>query len=121
MKQYTGQIDLQRAKDFEADHFDTFLQKESPGYRTLCMHNDLDVLTTAEGTPFKPAGTFDAKVVDTQMARRMSFAARWGSACGTAFDAEKFLDAHPQFDWMRGNLKSRPSQPWAVFTAGEKE
>ncbi len=121
MKQYAGQIDLDRAKAFEADHFDTFLQKESPGYRTLCMHNDLDVLTTAEGTPFKPAGTFDAKVVDTQMARRMSFAARWGSACGAAFDAEKFLDAHPQFDWMRGNLKSRPSQPWTEFTAGERE
>jgi hypothetical protein len=121
MKQYTGQIDLQHAKDFEADHFDTYLQKESPGYRTLCMHNDLESLTKAEGTPFKPAGTFDAKVVDTQMARRMSFAARWGSACGAAFDADKFLDAHPQFDWMRGNLKSRPSQPWTVFTAGERE
>jgi hypothetical protein len=121
MKQYTGQIDLQKAKEFEADHFDTFLQKERPGYRTLCMHNDIEAQATAEGTPFKPSGTYDAKVVDTEMARRMSFAARWGSACGTAFDADKFLEAHPQFDWMRGNLKSRPSQPWAVFTAGERE
>jgi len=53
------------------------------------------------------------------MAKKMSFAARWGSACGTAFDAEKFLNDHPQFDWMTGILKSRPSEPWTVFTAGE--
>src|SRR5260370_32943409 len=54
------------------------------------------------------------------MAKQMSFAGRWGSACGRAFDAEKFLSAHPQFDWMRGILKSRPAQRWAVFRAGEK-
>lgn len=121
MKQFSGKIDLQLAKEFEADHFDTFLQKENPGYRTLCMHNEIEALTPDGRAPFAPRGTFDAKVVDTEMARRMSFAARWGSACGTAFDAEKFLAAHPQYDWMRGNLKSRPSQPWTVFTAGERE
>ncbi len=121
MKQYAGQIDVPRAEAFEADHFDTFLEKESPGYRTLCMHNDIDSLTPDGMVPFAPRGTFDAKVVDTELARRMSFAARWGSACGRAFDAEKFLAAHPQFDWMRGNLKSRPSEPWTVFVAGERE
>ena len=68
--------------------------------------------------PWRNAWT--RKVVDAKMARQMSFAARWGSACGMAFDAEKFLAAHPQFDWMQDILKSRPSQPWAVFTAGEK-
>ena len=102
MRQFAGQIDLEQAKAFEADHFDTFLQKERPGYRTMCMHNDIDGETPGPVEPFAPRGTFDAKVVDTAMAKRMSFAARWGSACGTAFDAEKFLDAHPQYDWMRG-------------------
>jgi hypothetical protein len=38
-----------------------------------------------------PAGTIDAKVVDTAMAKRMSSSARWGSACGRAFDAKKCL------------------------------
>ncbi len=56
----------------------------------------------------------------TALARRMSFAAPWGSADGAAFDAEKFLADHPQFDWMHGVLKSRPAQPGAEFSAGEK-
>jgi len=50
----------------------------------------------------------------------MSFAARWGSGCGMAFDANKFLEEHPQFDWMKDILKSRPSEDWTVFEAGEK-
>jgi hypothetical protein len=121
MRQFSGQIDLQHAKEFEADHFDTFLGKDRPGYRTMCMHNDTDAETPGAVEPFAPRGTFDAKVVDAAMARRMSFAARWGSACGRAFDAEKFLGAHPQYDWMRGCLKSRASEPWTDFTAGERE
>jgi hypothetical protein len=49
----------------------------------------------------------------------MSFAGRWGSGDGIAFDAPKFLAEHPQFDWMQDILKSRPSEPWVDFTAGE--
>jgi len=61
----------------------------------------------------------DAKVVDSAMVKRMSFVARFGTACGAPFLAGKFLEAHPQFEWMTGLLKDRPSQPWAVFQAGE--
>jgi len=67
-----------------------------------------------------PAGTYDAKVVDTVMAKRMSFAARWGSACRRAFDAKKYLQDHGQFDWLEGLLKDLPSEPWVEFAAGEK-
>lgn len=49
----------------------------------------------------------------------MGFAARWGSGCGTALDAQKFLAENSQFEWMKGTLQSRPSAEWAVFTAGE--
>ena len=55
------------------------------------------------------------------MAKQMKFVARWGSACGLAFDAPKFLSAHPQFDWMKDTLQSRPSEPWTAFTAGEQQ
>jgi hypothetical protein len=58
-------------------------------------------------------------VIDTKHAKNMSFAARWGAACGKAFDARAFLAKHPQFDWMKDTLKSRPSQPWVEFRAGE--
>lgn len=121
MGQYGGKIDLKLAQRFESDHFDSYFQRQRAGGRTLCGHYELEdqYWGVWPGAPYFPAGTFDAKVVDSAMARRMSFAARWGSACGKAFDAPKFLAAHPQFDWMTDILKSRPSEPWVEFRAGE--
>ena len=121
MKQHNGKVDLELAKQFEADHYDCYLNKENPGRRTLCSHGDLDSLMNSPGIPFFPGGTCDAKVVDSKLAKQMSFAARWGSACGKAFDAPSFLTEHPQFEWMRDLLKSRPSQPWTIFQAGESD
>jgi hypothetical protein len=121
MKQYAGRIDLSLAKDFEADHFDTYLQRQQPDGRTLCGHFELEREPAGSwpGVPFSCTGTVDAKVVDARMAKNMSFAARWGSACGVAFDADGYLTAHPQFDWMHDYLRSRPSEPWTQFKAGE--
>lgn len=121
MKQHEGKIDLALAKRFEADHFDAYRGKTWPGGRTLCGHFELDPDASGQGhgVPYDCSGTVDAKVVDSPMAKQMSFAARWGSACGTPFRADKFLAAHPQFDWMTGLLQDRPSQPWAIFHAGE--
>jgi len=117
MKQYAGKIDVELAKTFEGDHYDSYLRRETLGGRSLCAHSDRDSLDV--DLPFSPEGTVDAKVVDSKMAKQMSFAARWGSACGAGFDAQAFLDRHPQFDWMRGLLKNLPSEPWTVFRAGE--
>ena len=121
MARYAGRIDLALAKQFEADHFDTYLEKNHPGGRSLCGHFDLDREPAGSwpGVPFGCAGTVDAKVVDATLARTMSFDARWGAACGKAFDAERFLAAHPQFDWMKDILKSRPTRSWAQFRVGE--
>ncbi len=121
MGQHKGKIDVELAKALLADHYDVYLQKDVPDNRTLCSHSDLDREPFGSKVPFSPWGTLDGKVVDTKMARQMSFAARWGSACGMGFDAGKFLEAHPQYDWMQGILKSRPSQPWTVFSAGERK
>jgi hypothetical protein len=118
MKQYRGEIDVARAKAFVADHFDTFLGEERLGARSLCAHWDHETTDPGEA-PFNPSGTVDAKVVDSAMAKRMSFAARWGSGCGTPFDADAFLEKHPQFEWLRGILRSRGSFPWTEFRAGE--
>jgi hypothetical protein len=120
-EQNAGKIDLSMAKAFEADHFDAYLQKDRPGCRSMCAHDDIDSQEFGPGEPFAPKGTVDSKVLDSAMARRMSFAARWGSACGKSFDADKFLAAHPQYDWTRGIMKSRPTMPWTEFRAGEKE
>jgi hypothetical protein len=122
MAQHRGRIDATLAKTFEADHFDTYAKAERPGGRTLCRHceNETDYAPGGWNVPFYPCGTHDAKVVDTAMAKRMSLAARWGSACGRAFDAKKYLQDHEQFYWLEGVLKDLPSEPWVEFTAGEK-
>jgi hypothetical protein len=122
MKANVGKIDLAKAKDFEADCVDScFNTTDRLNGRALDAHGELDPqLGNAAKTPYMPAGTVDAKVVDTAMAKRMSFAARWGSGDGVAFDADMFLADHPQFDWMQGVLQSRPAEPWVDFTAGEK-
>jgi hypothetical protein len=121
MTQHRGAIDLALAEAFEADHYDAYRGREQPSARTLCGHFELDAEANDPwpGVPFPCTGTVDAKVVDATMARHMRFAARWGSACGRAFDAGKYLEAHPQFDWMVGLLQSRPAEPWVEFQAGE--
>ncbi len=119
MKKYTGKINIKLAKSFEADHYDSYLNKNNPGGRSLCGHWETDAQPFGPSQPFSPEGTIDGKVVDATMARQMSFVARWGSACGKAFDGEKFLAVHPQYEWLTGMLKNRPSQPWTTFKAGE--
>jgi hypothetical protein len=122
MAQHRGKIDVSLAKALEADHFDTYTNTIRPGGRTLCGHHaiETDYAPGPWSVPFSPWGTVDAKVVDAAMAKRMSFAARWGSACGRAFDAKQFLRDHAQFDSLEGLLKDLPSEPWVEFTAGEQ-
>jgi hypothetical protein len=124
MKQNAGKIDIELAKKMEADCFDVTVGRENPGARTLSGHFELDPngetsWSGGAGVPFLPQGTFDAKVVDSRRAKAMSFAARWGSSDGSAFDAPTFLAAHPQFDWQAPYLKSRPAEPWVEFKSGE--
>jgi hypothetical protein len=121
MNEYRGKIDIGTGKAFLADHFDTYLNTSNPDSRTICGHFESDSQASGTFAPFLPAGAYDGKVVDATMAKNMSFVARWGSPCGTPFDAKKFLELHPQYDWMNGLLKDRPTQPWTVFKAGEKE
>lgn len=118
MKENRGRIDLELAKAFEADHRDTYLGEERLGARSLCAHWENETGDPDE-VPFNPSGTVDAKVVDSGMAKRMAFSARWGSACGTSFDAAAFLEKHPQFEWLTDILPSRASYGWTEFRAGE--
>jgi hypothetical protein len=119
MKENAGKINIKLAEVMEADHYDSYLGKINPGQRSLCGHWELDPQLTDSYIPFSPEGTVDGKVVDYQMARQMSFRARWGSSCGMPFSAGDFLVKHPQFEWMNGLLKDRPARPWITFTAGE--
>jgi hypothetical protein len=123
MKENTGKINLDLAEKFEADHFDTYLNISKPGSRSLCAHYylDSDSQTPGWNEPFYPAGVLDGKVIDSKMAKQMSFIAKWGSACDLPFDAKAFLEEHQQYEWTKGLMKDRPTQPWTVFKSGETE
>lgn len=123
--QEMGKIDVERGKLMLGDHYDVYAGKENPGDRTICGHWELasDPAGGPSDTwakPFYPAGALDGKVVDARMAREMTFWAKWGSSCDIPFDAPKFLREHRQYDYLKGYLKSRPTQPWTVFKSGPK-
>jgi hypothetical protein len=119
MKENAGKINLELGEKFEGDHYDTYLNTNTPDMRTLCSHPNLDPDPYGVDIPYSPWGTLDGKVVDSKMAKQMSFVARWGSACGIPFNAKSYLEEHLQFDWMTGLIKDRPTQPWTIFKSGE--
>ncbi len=116
MEEYKGKIDIEAAKRFLADHYDTFAKKEDPNERTLCGHIDLSP-RGVEGwqSPFGVAGAVQSKVIDQAMSERMSFTAAAGHACGIDFNAAQHLAAHPEFAWQKELLRDMPSRPWTVF------
>ena len=121
MDEYHGEIDIQIAQKILSDHYDVYLKKENPCSRTIEGHYELDAFEYWAGRdPFRPHGAIDGKVTDSDLAREMSFWARWGSSSGMAFDAQKFLDEHPQWNYLQGYLKDRPSQPWTFFNMGQE-
>jgi Xaa-His dipeptidase len=118
-----GKIDVAAAQAILADHYDVYLGKEQPGWRTIDGHTYLDPMYYVSGLTGRPAfdthGALDGKVMDSEMAADLSISARWGNSSGMPFVAADYLSAHPQFDYLEGYLNDRPTQPWTIFTAGE--
>ena len=116
MKKYYGKIDVEAAKKMLADHYDVYLGKEQPSFRTICGHWELDngMIPGTLGS-YLPGGTVDGKVVNSNMAKNWKLWAKWGSSCDIGFNAKKFLEKHPQYIWMKGYLKDLPSMPWTIF------
>jgi hypothetical protein len=65
--------------------------------------------------PFQPRGALDGNVVDSTMAKNMSFSLRWGNSCGIPFDAKKFCSENRVWDYLLPYLHDRPQQPWTIF------
>jgi len=120
MEKHKGKIDVELAKIILADHYDVYLEKpDHPCSRTVDGHYDLDdrafMSDPSRPKPYAPHGTLDGKITDSTLARKMSLWARWGNSSGMAFDAEKFLDKHIQYNDLKEHLRDRPSQPWTLF------
>ena len=65
--------------------------------------------------PFAPHGAVDGIVCNTELAKKMSFIARFGRSCGTAFNKDEFCKKHIQYENLCPYLKDRPSEPWTKF------
>lgn len=121
MEENKGRIDVEAAKRFLADHYDTFDKKEEPSERTLCGHVDLSPRGVADWQPpYGIAGAIQNKAMDAQMAERMSFAGAAGHACGRDFNAAEHLAKHPEYAWQKDFLKDMPALPWTVFRSADR-
>ncbi len=118
-----GQIDVDLAEKFLADHEDSYTGKVTANARALCGHIDVDSHGVPEwgDPPFYPDGAVTGKVTDSDLAANLSLIARAGHPCGEDFIAAPFLAAHPQFDYLKPILKDMKAGPWTKFSAGEKQ
>jgi hypothetical protein len=118
MTEYKGKIDVEAGKRFETDHYDVITKEIDPNERTLCGHIDKSSrgLKGWQG-PFAPAGAAEAKVADSAMAEKLSFAAGMGHPCGVAFHAKQHLKQHPEYAWQSGLLEDLKANAWTVVSA----
>ncbi len=121
LAQYDGEIDAEIGQRMLGDTFDPYLGYVNPSSRTISSHYDKDPMyyvsdpNAVWNVPFYPAGSVDGKVATADEALSMSMWGRFGRADGAPFDADEFLQLHPQWNWQEGYLVSRPSQPWTFF------
>jgi hypothetical protein len=119
MSSHKGQIDVELAKAFEADDFDSIAGKHEHNERTLCGRVEVSPRGVPEWDwgPFFPGGTVQSKVIDGDLADKLSF---WGEVGhhGSDFIAQHFLMEHKDYEWMRGLLRDMKCQPWVRFEAG---
>lgn len=119
MAEHKGKLTVQIGQNILADHYDVYLNKENLCSRTCCSHYELDqreyMSQIGRPLPYQPRGAIDGIVTDSRMAGRMGLSARWGTSCGTPFDANEFCERNIQWASQRPYLIDRPYQPWTHF------
>lgn len=115
-EQYYGKLNINNAKTILGDHYDVSQTKETKGNTlTICKHTNLDSRKSILRPSFYPFGCTDGKVINTKLARKMSFVGRIGPACGTPFYARTFLEKHPRYkkEWEKV-LPDMLTEPWTM-------
>jgi hypothetical protein len=119
MDEWKGKLNVTVAQQIISDHYDVYLNKENPCSRTCCAHYELDgreyMSDPSRPKPHQPRGALDGNVIDTAMAKKMSFSIRWGNSCGLPFDANKFCSENRVWEYLLPYLHDRPTQPWTTF------
>lgn len=122
MDQFRGRLDASLARVVIGDHYDEYQQQpDVPSSHTICGHLDADSSDNHGQGPWYPWGSLDGKAVDRAMVDAWQMDVRWGRACGQPLDTTSFLAAHPQYDWVRGLMKDRPSRPWTTFIGPDSQ
>jgi len=124
MQEHKGKINIYIAKEIISDHYDVYLNKTNPCSRTCCSHYDLDareyMSDPSRPKPYAPRGALDGCVIDSTMAKNMSFELRYGNSCGTPFLKNEFCDQNRQWAYLRPYLHNRPQMPWTMFSITNK-
>ena len=122
VKEHYGKLDTALAEAYLADHYDSYERKIDIGKRSLCGHEETSPVGEKVwgDPPFDPGGAVTGKVMDSDMAAKLSFTGRAGHPCGEDFKAGPFFAAHPEFAWQKPILHDMIAGPWTTFTADEK-
>jgi hypothetical protein len=122
MKEHYGKLDTALAEAYLSDHYDSYEHKVDAGKRSLCGHEETSAVGERvwDDPPFNPGGAVTGKVMDSDMAVKLSFIGRAGHPCGADFIAAPFLAAHPEFAWQKPILHDMKAGPWTTFVADEK-
>jgi hypothetical protein len=70
--------------------------------------------------PYYPSGAIDGKVVNTELAKRMSFYGKFGSSCDRVFHKREYLAKHPEYSEWRKYLSDLPNRPWTLIAYGRR-
>lgn len=103
-------LDIPIAKKIISDHYDPFLKKENPGYRTICKHNEI-----SKQKKYYPFGTCDAKITTTELAKQMQFIAKWGPPCNQTFNSKQFIHKHPKYQYLEPYLEDFKKELWTTI------
>ena len=122
VREHYGKLDTALAEAYLSDHYDTYEHKIDAGKRSLCGHEDTSPVGEKVwgDAPFNPGGAVTGKVMDSDMAAKLSFIGRAGHPCGEDFLVAPFLAAHPEFAWQKPILHDMKAGPWTTFMADEK-
>jgi hypothetical protein len=110
--EYYGKIDIHTAKLVLSDHYDMDLNRIKKDTLSVCKHTELDPHHSPKRPGYYPFGCIDGKITTTDLAKKMQFVARFGSACGRKFSAKDHIEKHPEYKSWKPFLTDFPKYPW---------
>lgn len=108
---YYGKITAENAKTILADHHDPYMKREQLGMRGICKHVESSD-EHCNRPPHSLFGCVDAKTTNSEMARRLAFNGRFGSACGRVFSIREHIKKYPDFKEWESVVDDIPSHKW---------